>query len=760
MPYPVPISPPIAQLALPQPTPHGIVVDNDRPQVAPSLVRNLQSGYVTAELLPVEWSSSLQRAAPSQQVREVPASQPLPKHLTEAAYLGTLQAIGYAVVYAQIDSIQLDAQASPSPDFRFPIFDPTTIPGSPPLGMPSPAPRDSPPPSDDMSDDVSEPATNAAGMIDLTADRQDYDSNRRIFTAEGNVRMIFRGAVLQADRLKVNLVNRFVVAEGNVVLARGEQVVEGDRFDYDLLQESGVVRNAKGEIFLPTSSQDLTIQPASDAPSIVPLPRPLGDQLAGNQPLQSVSSPGGLNIVLGAETILPGGQLGGGELRRFRFEADEITFTPTQWFGTNVRITNDPFSPPQLEIRADDAKYTILSPELRSIETSSPRLVLDQALTIPIPRSGALLRENELEQAIVTLGIDGRDRDGLFIERGFPIISGERARLSITPQLLVNRGLNTGFSNLADSFGLVANLDARLSPRTSLTGIASFGGLDLSKVDSRLRASLRLRQQIGTHTLSVEGSYRDRLFNGSLGFQDVQVSLGTVLASPIIPLGDSGINLTYQVGGQYIIADTDRANLLAPVRFNNRVGLGRLQASASLSRGFILWQGEALPATPTEGLRYTPNPIVPYVQLVTGITGISSFYTTGNTQATLTGSVSLQAQFGQFSRPAFDYTGLNIGYSQTLRSGDSPFLFDRAVDNRVLSGGILQQIYGPVRFGVQTSINLDTSREISTDYILDYSRRAYGVTLRYNPTLQLGSINLRISDFNWTGRTEPFDGRD
>ncbi|MCS6814054.1 MAG: DUF3769 domain-containing protein, partial [Cyanobacteria bacterium] len=147
----------------------------------------------------------------------------------------------------------------------------------------------------------------------------------------------------------------------------------------------------------------------------------------------------------------------------------------------------------------------------------------------------------------------------------------------------------------------------------------------------------------------------------------------------------------------------------------------------------------------------------PYLRLVTGITGISSFYTTGDTQATLTGSIALQAQFGQFSRTFFDYTGLNISYSQTLGGNNSPFLFDRIVDTRVLSGGFLQQIYGPVRFGVQTAVNLDNGREISTDYILDYSRRAYGITLRYNPVLQLGSINLRISDFNWTGRTEPFD---
>jgi hypothetical protein len=88
----------------------------------------------------------------------------------------------------------------------------------------------------------------------------------------------------------------------------------------------------------------------------------------------------------------------------------------------------------------------------------------------------------------------------------------------------------------------------------------------------------------------------------------------------------------------------------------------------------------------------------------------------------------------------------------------SPFLFDRIADTSVLSAGITQQIYGPFRLGIQTSLNLNTGREISTDYLLEYSRRAYNIQLRYNPAQQLGSISLRISDFNWTGNPGVFDG--
>jgi len=57
---------------------------------------------------------------------------------------------------------------------------------------------------------------------------------------------------------------------------------------------------------------------------------------------------------------------------------------------------------------------------------------------------------------------------------------------------------------------------------------------------------------------------------------------------------------------------------------------------------------------------------------------------------------------------------------------------------------------------VQTSLNLDTGERISTDFTLEYSRRTYGIALRYNPELELGSLSLRISDFNWAGGSDPF----
>ncbi|MEM7760916.1 MAG: DUF3769 domain-containing protein, partial [Cyanobacteria bacterium P01_A01_bin.40] len=78
---------------------------------------------------------------------------------------------------------------------------------------------------------------------------------------------------------------------------------------------------------------------------------------------------------------------------------------------------------------------------------------------------------------------------------------------------------------------------------------------------------------------------------------------------------------------------------------------------------------------------------------------------------------------------------------------------------QILSLGITQQIYGPFRAGFQTSLDLEDGDTISTDYLLEYSRRTHNVILRYNPELEIGSFSLRISDFNWQGNPRPFSDR-
>ena len=625
-----------------------------------------------------------------------------------------------------------------------------------PLHSPTPTPSNPPTPT---PNNIPTGQLTTEGILELKADRQEYDQLRQIFTAEGRVSLRFRGALLTGDRLQVNLLNRLTVAEGNVTLTRGDQVLRGQRFRYNLIQEEGTVEQASGEIFIPSAGTDLNPNlPTNITAGVVPVGS-VGDRTFATQ--NNVSQAGGARLVVGSQQNASGATVvpqAGGTVRRLRFEAAQIEFYPEGFQANNIRITNDPFSPPELELRADRAVLKRVSPLRDEIRTTRNRLVFDQGFTLPLPNRTIVLDRNQRSPALFNFGYDGEDRGGVFVEREINVLPQSPIEFTVTPQFFVQRAIQDR-SNIGNLFGLRTRVAARVTPRTVIRGDAVLTSLDFSRVENTLRGSLRAQQFIGTHTLSLEASYRDRLFNNSLGFQDVQSSIGALFFSPIVPIGKTGINLSYQVGFQYVNAETDRVDLLPPVRANNRISLGRFQASAALSRGFTLWQGTTLPATPDQGLKYSPTPVRPYVAVAVGLTGVGTAYSNGDSQNSLSAAVSLLGQFGHFSRPFLDYTAFNITYSQAFRAGLSPFLFDRIADDRILYAGITQQLYGPFRIGFQTAYNVQTGREISTDYFLEYKRRTYGVSLRYNPVQQLGSVGFEISDFNWTrGSTEPFSG--
>jgi hypothetical protein len=673
----------------------------------------------------------------------------------------------------------------PTPEGPFtpglPRVPPSTLPEtSPELPNPTPAPE-APIPANGTNPAATPPTLNPANLVEVNADRQEYDERQQVFTAEGNVTMRFRGGLLDADRIQVNLVNRIAVAEGNVALTRGQQVLRGQRFEYNLGQGSGTVLAASGDIFLPTSDTDFAIPAATDNTNTGILARPLSDRVTSQQPQQNVSSPGGISISGGAGrdiSRLPGALPRGGQVRRLRFVAEQIDFTPEGWVAKNIQVTNDPFSPPELVLKAERATLTRLSPLEDEVRLFRPRLVFDQRVSIPFFPNRTVLSRRERRPGLFRFAYDAEDRGGFYVEGVFNVIDTSAVQFSVFPQIFLQRMIagpaNTflGSSNNTETeskgigdpnnYGFRTTLDARLGASTFLRSSAAFTTVDPGQFSDKLRASVRLQQllptSLGVHTLALEYSYRDRLFNGSLGFQTVQSSIGALFLSPNITLGQTGIVLNYQVGYQYVNADTDQENLLSPVRENNRVSLGRFQTTVGLSRSFPLWQGKPLPATPTQGLRYTPNPLTPYISVNTGLRGVFSSYTSGNIQQNLIGSVGIYGQFGHFSRDFFDYTAVGVTYNQVVGSGQSPFLFDRTVDNQVLYLSAFQQIYGPIRVGIQTSINLDTREAISTDYFLEYSRRTHGIIVRYNPVLEIGSISLRISDFNWSGTAEPFEG--
>ena len=601
-------------------------------------------------------------------------------------------------------------------------------------------------------------------QLSLIADFQTYDPEAQVITAQGDVRLQVSNSIIEADQVWVNLTNRFALAEGNVLLTTGGQLVRGSRAEYNFIQQAGVVRNAVGTLYLPDIDEDFASPLAGSTRS-----RRIYDPVNRDPSLEVVND-GNVRIGSSPESqqlISAGGLADDRQFNQLRFETDELSFDVEGWRAEAVRITNDPFSPPELELRADGLLLRNLSATQDELLLKRPRLVFDQGFALPLLRSrilisrGSGISSDDLNPVPIVIGIDGRDRGGLFIGRQIPIITNRKTRFSITPEYFALQAVSGETSSPIDlqNFGATAKLGHRLSPTTLLSGSAEITGLDFEDITNDVRASFSINQAIARHKLSLQYSYRERLFNGSLGFQDVQSSVGTVIVSPTFTLGNTGVQLSYQASAQLINAETDQEDLLLSSGSDSgRVTLGRYQGSVALNRSFNLLRGNPKPATQDEGLRFTPRPLVPYLNLNTGIRSTLTHYSSGDSQNSLVADIALVAQLGHLSRNFGDYTRLLLGYSQSfLGEATSPFLFDREVDRNILSLGIAQQLYGPIIAGVETAFSVDSGDAVSTTYSLEYSRRTYGILLRYNATQEAGSIGLRLSNFNWIGDTDPFD---
>lgn len=351
-------------------------------------------------------------------------------------------------------------------------------------------------------------------IVEVTSDRQEYDEQRRIITAQGNVLVRFDGAVLDADRVQVNLDNLVAAGEGDIVLTRGDQVLRGQRFTYNFVQDSGELENGSGEINIPSASQDFAFLPTDVTAGGVPQQSP-GDRAQATQPLANVSSPGGIEFTVGGTTNasnLPPPKTGG-EVRRIRFEASQIEFYPRGWQARNVRLTNDPFSPPELELRADTVTVTREAPLVDRVTTQRQRLVFDQGLVLPIPVNQQKIdRRERTTPFIVSPGYDDDRRGGLFIERGFTPISTDSTSLQITPQFFVQRAVE-GNADVTELFGVKAKLNSVLSSRSVVEGVGELTSFNFDELDENLKASVRLRQALADtnpHIVNWEYSYRDR----------------------------------------------------------------------------------------------------------------------------------------------------------------------------------------------------------------------------------------------------------
>ncbi len=471
-----------------------------------------------------------------------------------------------------------------------------------------------------------------------------------------------------------------------------------------------------------------------------------------------------------------------GTLTRLRFQAARAVLTAEGWRADRASFTNDPFTPAQSWMDADDVLAVQDKNGDTVITSRRNRLILEDRLPINVTSRTRIRKEQEVENRWV-FGVDNEDRDGFFVGRRLkPIGIGQRGTLQLEPQFLLQRayegttdsyplpGQSAGAdpqsqpSTLGDLFGLEARLQA------PVFGFDADLNLDISTFEpsnfangtrswGELVRPLKL-PLLGDVKSRIFGAYRFRIWNGTLGEQDVYSAYGTSIEQRGVlpPVGRFTNSYFWRLGvGNY----QSNEFFESTGESQNFAQLWRGNAFGAINSSLVLWSGKPLPSTPEGALRYSPVPIVPGLTFNTNLSASLAYFGDGTRQNVFSLSGGPTLTLGHFSRPFLDYTQLTITGGISLRDGLSPFAFDAAVDLGTVGIGLTQQLVGPLVLDGGIGVNVDPSSpnygELTGSYVeLRWQRRAYAFSIYYSPYEGIGGVRVRLNDFGFNGTGVPF----
>ena len=468
-----------------------------------------------------------------------------------------------------------------------------------------------------------------------------------------------------------------------------------------------------------------------------------------------------------------------GEITHWRYQAPSIQLDPAGWTAPRISFTNDPFTPAQSWIDMESVRSWQESDGTTVVQGRRNRLLLENRLPVPLP--GTLRFSPEEKDEVSNrwaIKVDRDDRDGIYLEYKLPTLNFANSRLQLRPQFMLERAIE-GFTDsyplpgapagsedliqpalTSDLFGLDADFSTPLFERAIARAgleISSFSEQNLSNA-TRADADIAFPFEapyLGDLLGRIYGAYRYRVWNGSLGKQDIYAAFGgSVQSQGSWPaFGPLTTSYIWTVGlGNY------KATAFKSAEFDQ---LWRLNSFGALTFNYKIWEGKTLPLGPEEAYRYSPKPIVPGLSFVLAPYVSATAYGDGITQRYIGVSGGPKLTLGHFNRPVFDYTKLYLYGSSTAIIDQSPFSFDRFVDGATLGASLQQQIVGPVVLGADISYNVSGESgyfgEVTNSlFQLSWKRRAYEFGLYYSPYTGIGGVRIRLNDFGFKGTGLPF----
>ncbi len=465
-----------------------------------------------------------------------------------------------------------------------------------------------------------------------------------------------------------------------------------------------------------------------------------------------------------------------GSIKRWRVQAANVSLTPNGWESERMSFTNDPFTPTQTRIDAEnvvaiqDEKGDLL------IKSKRNRLIVEERLNIPILNNIRVKKRDDVENRWV-FGIDNKDRDGFFVGRKLrPFALAKGYKLYLQPQFLLQRSINgktnsyvaSGDSSYGNKVLTTAKASDLVALRSELLGdfygwnlklnsnISTFNAnrfLDGSRHWGSLKKDFSL-PLISNVNATLFGAYRYKAWNGSLGETDIYSAYGGYLQK-------EGNFKFRKLNNNYLL----RAGL-GNYRAESFSGedlshLWRVNFYGAINSRYPIWRAKSPDLSLIDLYRYSPKPIVPGLTFDSNLRMSYFGYENGRSQNTISLTAGPTFTYGTFTKPYFDYTKLALSIGGTLKQGASPFDFDAAIDLGTLGIGLTQQIAGPLVINTGLEFNIDKGSDyfgkaINSKIELKWQRRTYDFGLYYNPYKGIGGMRIRLNDFNFKGKGTPF----
>ncbi len=619
---------------------------------------------------------------------------------------------------------------------------------------------------------INELENNLKLEFDVIADKQFWETDN-LFVAEGNVKVSLIGGILIADRIEFDQNQKNIIANGNIVFKKGSQYLSASDFQYDLDKKEGILNNVYGVVDLELIAKDLNFQNQSDFDNYINL-------FDNKDKLTSISK----KVKLKDGFILQGGfdpemniidhdKSKSKSITQWRIKAAKIYIKKDLWKADQVSLTNDPYLPAQNRIESfsvevkesDDSSVNTVITAKRSY------LILEDKIKFPIGNREFGIGEEKIQKWIT--GYDKNDKDGFFVGRKIkPFQINDNFEILLQPQFLIQRSIqgdtksypSKGKSVISkkvkspigarDLFGLETNVKGTtLDWDTNLNiKITTF---NQDRFFHGSRYSLNFEKIIDLPNIdnlktTFFAAYRDEVFNGSLGSNDIYTSYGTKLEKgKSWKQGDNFF--TYKLigmTGEYQAEKFNKSELITLWRSN-------IDGSLNIKKPLNVFKGKnKLIYSP---LPFSPENINPSLFLNTKISSHNNFYSNGDHQFELTFSVGPVLTIGRLEKKYFDYTKISFMPSYTLKSGDSPFKFDNARDLIKLNMEFSQQIIGPILIKNIYEVNIDASSDsygnsIQSKTSVIWQRRSYEIGLFYDYMNERGGASFRLNGFDFTDK--------